>query len=75
MLEFFIDNIFLIFGGRVFQQTVGIPMGTNCGSLLADLFFYSYTADFIQGLLKKNGSRYEADLYVYVVSFISSSIG
>ena len=26
MLEFLIDNIFVIFGGRVFQQTVGIPM-------------------------------------------------
>ena len=26
MLEFLIDNIFVIFGGRVFQQTLGIPM-------------------------------------------------
>ena len=41
MLEFLIDNIFAMAGGRVFQQTVGIPMGTNC-SLLADLFLYSY---------------------------------
>ena len=54
MLEFLIDNIFVMFGGRVFQQTVGIPMGTNCAPLLADLFLYSYEADFIQGLLKKN---------------------
>jgi len=54
MLEFLIDNIFVIFGGRVFQQTVGIPMGTNCSPLLADLFLYSHEADFIQGLLKKN---------------------
>ena len=29
MLEFLIYNIFVMFGGRVFQQTVGIPMGTN----------------------------------------------
>jgi hypothetical protein len=28
-------------------------MGTNCAPLLADLFLYSYEADFIQGLLKK----------------------
>jgi hypothetical protein len=34
MLEFLIDNIFVILGGRVFQQTVGIPMGTNCAPLL-----------------------------------------
>jgi hypothetical protein len=54
MLECLIDNIFVIFGGRVFQQTVGIHMGTNCAPLLADLFLYSYEADFIQELLKKN---------------------
>ena len=54
MLEFLIDNIFAMFGGRVFQQTVGIPMDTNCAPLLADLFLYSYEADFIQGLLKKD---------------------
>ena len=52
MLEFLIDNIFVMFGGQVFQQTIGIPMGTNCAPLLADLFLYSYEADFIQNLLK-----------------------
>ena len=57
MLEFLIDNIFAMFGGRVFQQTVGIPMGTNCAPLLANLFLYWYEADFIQGLLKKNEKK------------------
>jgi hypothetical protein len=46
-----------MFGGRIFQQTVGIPMGTNCASLLADLFLYSYEADFIQGFLNKNENK------------------
>ena len=46
-----------MFGGRVIQQTVGIPMGTNCAPLLADLFLYSYEADFIRGLLKKNEKK------------------
>jgi len=32
-------------------------MGTNCAPLLADLFLYSYEADFIQGLLKKNKKK------------------
>jgi hypothetical protein len=49
-----IDNIFVIFDRRVFQQTVGIPVGINSAPLLADLFLYSYEADFIQELLKKN---------------------
>jgi hypothetical protein len=28
-------------------------MGTNCAPLLADLFLYSYEADFMHWLLKK----------------------
>ena len=57
MLEFLMHNIFVMFGGRVFQQTVGIPMGTNCTPLLTDTFLYSFEAEFIQGLLKKNGKK------------------
>ena len=53
MLEFLIDNIFIMFGERIFQQTVGIPTGTNYILLLSDLLLYSHEADFIQGLLKK----------------------
>ena len=41
MLDFFIDNIFVECGGVIFQQVIGIPMGTNCAPLLADLFLYS----------------------------------
>lgn len=33
-----IDNIFVVFGDQVFQQLVGISLGTNCAPLLADLF-------------------------------------
>jgi hypothetical protein len=40
--------MYAMFGGRVFQQIGGIPMGRNCAPLLADLFLYSYEADFIQ---------------------------
>ena len=42
MIEFLIDNIFVQFEGRLFCQAIGIPMGTNCAPLLADLFLYSY---------------------------------
>jgi hypothetical protein len=40
--------------GWVFQQTVGMHMGTNCAPFLADLFLYSHGVDLIQWLLKKN---------------------
>jgi len=32
-------------------------MGTYCAPLLVDFFLYSYEADFIQGLLKKNEKK------------------
>ena len=57
MLEFMIDNIFVMFGGHVFQHTVGIRMGTNCAPLLTDLFIYALKADLVQGLLKINEKK------------------
>ena len=57
MLEFLVDNIFVVFAGKVFQQIVGIPMGTNCAPLLADIFLYSYEAEFIQSLLSAGKKR------------------
>ena len=53
-LELLIDNIFTMFGGRVFQQTV---IWVQTAHLLADLFRYSYETYFIQGLLKKNEKK------------------
>ena len=49
--------IYVVFGDQVFQQTVGIPMGTNCAPLLADLFLHSYEAEFVQKLLQDNNKK------------------
>ena len=57
MLEFLVDNICVVFAGNVFQQIVGIPMGTTCAPLLADIFLYSYEAEFIQSLLSAGQKR------------------
>ena len=52
MTEYLVDNIFVRFGGQLFRQMVGIPMGTNCARLLADLFLYSYENEFLDKLIK-----------------------
>ena len=57
MLEFLVDNIFVVFAGKDFQQIIGIPLGTNCAPLLADIFPYSYEAEFIQSLLSTGKKR------------------
>ena len=53
MIEFLVDNIYVRFGGQFFRQMVGIPMGTNCAPLLADLFLYSYENEFLDKLIKE----------------------
>ena len=53
MLEFLIDNICVMFGGYVFQQTIGVSSGIKCISLFADLFVYSYETDFLHDIFKK----------------------
>jgi hypothetical protein len=72
MLEFLIDNLFAMFGGRVFQQTVGIPMGTDCIPLLVDLFLYSYETDFIHGLLKITEKKLDRS-FIFTFRYIDES--
>ena len=35
-LIYLLDNIYIRFGTKIYRQTVGIPMGTNCAPLVAD---------------------------------------
>ena len=50
----------------VFFKTVGIPMGTNCTSLLGDLFWYSYKTDTIQGAHRGSGKEDNTNLHFYI---------
>ena len=57
MIEFLIDNISVQFGGCLFHQVIGIPMGTDCAPLLADLFLYSYEKEFLYNMIKSGRRR------------------
>ena len=50
MLTFLLDNIFIQCGTKLYRQVVGIPMGTNCAPLVADLFLFCYERDFMMSL-------------------------
>jgi hypothetical protein len=69
MMEFIIDNIFVSFGGTLFQQVVGIPMGTNCALLQTDLFLYSYESEFLQKLVKDK-KMHEARAFNFTYRYI-----
>ena len=57
MIEFLTDNIFVQFGGRLFRQAIGIPMGTNCAPLFADLSLYFYENESLDNMIRSGHRR------------------
>ena len=63
----------LTLGDAVYRQVIGIPMGTNCALLVADLFLYCYERYFMLSLKPdtqsdiieafNNTSRYLDDIF------------
>ena len=49
-LTFLLDNIFIRFGSILYRQIVGIPIGTYCAHLVADLLLFCYERDFMLSL-------------------------
>ena len=57
-LIYLLDNIYIRFGSKLYNQNIGIPMGTNCAPpLVADLFLFGYERDFMKYLTKEK--RYD----------------
>ena len=53
-LSFLLGNIYIRFGTKLYRQIVGIPVGTNCAPLVADLFLFCYERDFMKYLSSDN---------------------
>ena len=57
MVELLIDNIFVQFEGCLLHLFTGVPVGTNCAPLLADLFLYSYENEFLDNIIRSGHRR------------------
>ena len=53
-LHYYLDYISLRFSSKLYRQIVGIPMGTYCASLVADLFLFCYERDLNLSLSDNN---------------------
>ena len=49
-LIYILGNIYIRFGTKLYKPIVGIPMGTNCASVVADLFLFCHERDFMTSL-------------------------
>ena len=45
---------FIRFGTKLYRQIIGIPMGTNCAPLVADLFLFCCGRDFMRSLSRED---------------------
>ena len=75
--------LFIKEGNKVFRQQVGIPMGSNCAPLLANLFLFYYEYEYMKNLVKYNlqaamkfngTMRYIDDLLTFNNSSFASKI-
>ena len=74
-VHFIISNTYIVFGGTVFTQIKGIPMGGNSSSPIADLTLAKFEYNYMQLLLKgkrfalakqlSNTRRYVDDLITF----------
>ena len=46
-----VDSMIVV-GNRVFQQHIGIPMGTDCAPLLVNLYLFYYEYNYMKNLMK-----------------------
>ena len=58
LIDFLIENCFILNNNRVQQQIIGIPTGTNCASDLANIFLHVYEKTFVEKLIVDGNADY-----------------
>ena len=84
-LHYLLEHVFIRFGSKLYKKIVGIPMGTNCAPLVADLVLLCYERDFVLSLSDNNRtdnieafnstSRYLDDLLNIVNPYFEQMVG
>src|ERR1700722_17486519 len=58
MITWLVNNTYISVGKKIYQQIIGIPMGTDCAPYLANLYLFSYEFRFMNNQLNtKNFDR------------------
>ena len=73
-MKFLVENIYIVNGGIIRRQIRGIPMGTNCAPVLANLFLYAYESRFIDKLIGSYSTRSIAPLFHMTFRYIDDTL-
>ena len=55
LVRYLVSNTYLTVGESIYKQTIGIPMGTNCAPVLANLFLYFYESRYVSRIENEQG--------------------
>ena len=61
-IEFIVGNSYVRYKDKVYRQTVGIPMGTNCAPYLANIFLHVFEYNFIDTCIADGNTDIAVDL-------------
>ena len=53
-LHFLLDNLYVQAGNQLKQQIIGIPMGTDCSPILANLLLFMYELEWVIEFIDDN---------------------
>ena len=51
LINIVIDNSYIYYHNVVYRQVIGIPMGTNCAPILANIFLHVYEYEYLSNLV------------------------
>ena len=71
-VTFLVTNTFVVNGGVIRRQIVGLPMGTNCAPVLANLLLYAYESTYIDRV--KAIDRVRAGLFHILFRYIDDTL-
>ena len=63
--KYLIENLYIKFFDIIFRQVIGVPMGSDCGPDLANLFLFSYEYKYILKLIDTSDSDYTKFMYIF----------
>ena len=52
-INYLIDNAFVVFNNNVYRQVIGIPMGTNSGPHVANIYLHQYEHEYFRLLFDR----------------------
>ena len=63
--HFLLDNLYVQAGDQLKHQVIGIPMGTNCSPILANLLLFMYELEWVIEFIDDNSFVFHGDVLYY----------